>query len=659
MPVSKERRWPIAACALFLGVISAIAQVLLIRELMTAFSGHELVFVVVLAAWLVGIAIGSVCCRWQGLRLAVGLLASSIFLIPLTIVGARLLKPALGIPLGSVADMGVVAAGASVLLLPLTVVLGAVFAVLARQAAGKDIYAYEALGFVVGGVLMTFVFIVPLPRAIAVWSEQTAWPGYHLIAAEQTRYGSLVVVERGGQKSFFENGRLLFTAGDAASAEEVHAGLLTHPAPRTVFLMGGGFSQAGQEALKHPLQHLDYAELDPAVVRIERRYAGLKEDPRLNVMTGDPRAVLERSGRLYDVIVMDEGDPVSLLAGRFFTREFFDQAHARLAPGGILAVTINSSENDVNAQGQAYAGSVMATLASVFASVVAVPGERMTFIASDAAYEVTPGLWVRQLEQRGIRTVFMRDYYLNDRMSPARMAEARDWLFRRAARREVSSDVSPLTSLRALVFATTRTGTGFSKLMEVLERGQQAVWLLIPALFWGGAVARKRFLPVAGAAAAGFTQMVFQVASILLMQEVFGYAYAAVGIMTAGFMLGILLGVRFLRCFRPQDGAWLQVLLAMLFMTVLLHWPLGIWVFPVMAGMAGGVQFAVYTTMAGDRHSARIYAADVAGAACGAVCAGLFLLPLWGMAMTMLFVAAINGVMVLLTVQPKSVSADL
>ena len=655
--VSKERRGLIASCAFLLGFISAAAQVILIRELMTVFSGHELVFVAVLGVWLVGIAIGSAWTRVKDLRWAFGLLAVPVVLVPLIIIGVRLLKPVLGIPIGGVADMGLVLAATAVLLLPLTAVLGAVFAVLSRQAGGKNVYALEALGFVAGGILITWVFFVPLPSLLDRWSQQAAWPGYRLITSEQTRYGSIVVVERGGQKSFFENGRHLFTAGDMLSAEEVHAGLLVHPAPRRVFLIGGGISQAGVEALKQPLERLDYAQLDPAVVRIERREVPVKEDPRLYVMTGDPRALLEASRQPYDVIVVNEGDPVSLLAGRFFTQEFFALARAHLAVNGILAVTISSSENYVNAQGKSYARSVKSTLSSVFGHVQVIPGERMTFIASDAPYVLTADLLTERLKARGIITQFMRDYYLNDRMSSLRMAEAEAWLH---AQGEVSTDACPLTSLRALVFATTRTGTGFAKFVASLERFQGVLWFMVPALFIFGFGAAKKFIPLAGAASAGFTQMAFQVATILLVQSVFGYAYAVVGILTAGFMLGAFAGVHFSRYFRSNEAAWIQAVLAGAFVAVLMYGPAGAFIFPLLAGMAGGIQFTLYTAMVRKEHGGRVYAADVIGAGCGALCTGLFLVPLWGMVTTMLFVAAINLAMgLLLTLQPKSVSADL
>jgi hypothetical protein len=205
----------------------------------------------------------------------------------------------------------------------------------------------------------------------------------------------------------------------------------------------------------------------------------------------------------------------------------------------------------------------------------------MTFIASDVPYGITADLLTGRLKARGITTQFMRDYHLKDRMSSSRMAEAVSWL---DGPGEVNTDASPRTSLRALAFVTTRTGTGFAKFIGELERIQGILWLMVPALFLCGFGAAKKFMPLAGAATAGFTQMVFQVVTILLVQTVFGYAYAVVGILTAGFMLGAFCGVHLARYFKPADAPWIQVVLAVLFIAMLMFWPSGAFVFPLLAG---------------------------------------------------------------------------
>ncbi len=640
-----------AGAAGVLGFISALAQVILIRALMSAFSGNEFVVAVVLGTWLAGIAAGSFIVRSSDLRVAFLLLISSVFLLPLTVLGAGLLKPALGIPLGSIAQPGIVAVAAAGLLLPLTMVLGGAFAILARaggsDAAAVRVYGGEALGFVAGGLLMTFVIFSPLPPGVAQWAEQAAWPGYHVVTARQSHYGHLVVVERGAQKSLFENGKHLFTAPDALAAEEVHAGVLVHPAPRRVFLVGGGVSQAGAQVLKHPVEQLDYAEIDPEAVALERDHIADIRDPRLRVLTGDPRAFLDHARDLYDVIAVNGSDPADLLTGRFFTREFFALARRHLSRGGLVSVTISSSEDSLNRQGMAYARSVMATLSAVFRDVRVIPGEKMTFIAGDDIPPVTADLLVGRLRERKITTQFMRGYYLKERMSPARVDAALRWL---AGASEVGTDERPVTVERSFLFMTSNYGGAFSKLVEAVEQAPKFLWLVLPCALIAASLAYPAAVPFVGAGLMGFTQMVFQVAVIFAVQAFFGYAYAAVGLLTAGFMLGAFLGTRIFSRIASRwavhAGPGSQALLAGLFIAGL-GWPVLFWVFPVLAGISAGLQFGLYTAMAGQGQAGKVYAADVIGGGCGALCAGLFLVPLWGAAATMALVGAISLLMYL------------
>ncbi|MFH0753787.1 MAG: hypothetical protein V2A70_04415, partial [Candidatus Omnitrophota bacterium] len=360
--LNEKRRGFLASCAFLLGFLSVLAQVVIIRELMVALGGNELVFAIVLGTWLVGAGLGSLLFRRVSWPWVGGFLAASVLLLPVVIVGARLLNHALGIPLGSMADFGRVALGSAALVLPLAIVSGGLFSALVRL--GEDavlVYAFEAAGFAMGGLVMAFVFWVPLTAGLDQWSRAVSWSGYAVLKSEQTHYGCLMVVERSGQRSLFENGRHLFTGKDALSSEEIHPALLWHPAPKSVFLVGGGFSEAGREALKYPLQRLDYVQLDPAALRLEREYFAAVKDERLHLRAGDPRRVLKDSSGRYDVVIINAGDPVSLLSARLFSREFFEEVRLHLMPGGIVALTQGLSEDYVSPQGRAYASSIYAT----------------------------------------------------------------------------------------------------------------------------------------------------------------------------------------------------------------------------------------------------------------------------------------------------------
>ncbi len=84
-------------------------------------------------------------------------------------------------------------------------------------------------------------------------------------------------------------------------------------------------------------------------------------DPRTRLVVGDGRTHLMLGDETYDVIVSEPSNPWMAGIASLFTREFFEGARARLAPGGVLcqwAHTYDISNADLR--------SIVATFLSVF-----------------------------------------------------------------------------------------------------------------------------------------------------------------------------------------------------------------------------------------------------------------------------------------------------
>lgn len=144
-----------------------------------------------------------------------------------------------------------------------------------------------------------------------------------------------------------------------------HVPLLLHANPARVLVIGLGSGVTAGAALTHPVRAVDVVELSPEVVESsvhfvrENRHA--LEDPRTRVIVGDGRSHLMLSRAAYDVIVSEPSNPWMAGVAALFTREFFELARARLAPGGILcqwAHTYDISTEDLR--------SIAATFTSVF-----------------------------------------------------------------------------------------------------------------------------------------------------------------------------------------------------------------------------------------------------------------------------------------------------
>lgn len=70
--------------------------------------------------------------------------------------------------------------------------------------------------------------------------------------------------------------------------------LLFSKAPREILLISGGAGGLINEILKHPVKRVDYAELDPLIIKMLKRYSSVLTqreltDPRVNVINLDGR----------------------------------------------------------------------------------------------------------------------------------------------------------------------------------------------------------------------------------------------------------------------------------------------------------------------------------------------------------------------------------
>lgn len=130
----------------------------------------------------------------------------------------------------------------------------------------------------------------------------------------------------------------------------VQPAMLVHPAPKTVFIAGGGEGATLREAFRHKtVKRATLVDIDEEVTSLSRRYlpglsAGALEDKRSAIYHVDAREFLEKYRDKYDVIFIDLPDPIEKgPAYRLFTREFYSLVNNRLTENGIIAVQAGSA----------------------------------------------------------------------------------------------------------------------------------------------------------------------------------------------------------------------------------------------------------------------------------------------------------------------------
>lgn len=174
----------------------------------------------------------------------------------------------------------------------------------------------------------------------------------------------------------------------------VHVPAVAHARPVHAAIVGGGDGGALREILKHScLQSAAVVEIDPAVVEFSSRYLasvhqGSFNDPRVTVHFCDGRSWLSRQRKKIDLLLLDVTDPTGP-AHELYTVGFYTLCRARLAPGGVLGLHVQSPVTRPRAFAR-----IVQTLQRVFRHVrpylVFVPTYGTWFGMATASMEVDP-----------------------------------------------------------------------------------------------------------------------------------------------------------------------------------------------------------------------------------------------------------------------------
>jgi len=519
-------------------------------------------------------------------------------------------------------------------------------------------------------------------------SQARLWRGFHLVGSRDSIYGNLTVTGTGDLRSIYQNGVILANAPDQNAAEEaVDYALLENPAPRRVLLIGGGVNGSIVEALKHPtVERIDYVELDPALIDMARQFfpaqsAPVVSDPRVHMHYADGRYYLRTAVGTFDVIIVDMPDPQTAQLNRFYTAEFFRSARDHLAPGGLLALQLKSSEETISPDLAQFLRCMQRTLQEVFPFIVAIPGDTIHFFAATRPDVLTdnPQTLIARLHQRNLQPQYVREYFIPFRMMPDRMAQVREQLHPLGST-PVNRDLEPIAYYFDLVLWSRQFNADSSRWFRAAAHVKFTVVLgaalalsllaAVLAALVHGRERRARYASACCMAATGFTLIALQIVLLLAFQSIYGYVYyqlaILIGLCMAGVAIGSWLSIRrtlVSDCPPFRSMASTQLLLALsapaLIVVVSLltrvsgtatTWLAAQLVFPALAalsGMLGGTQFPIATQIylhcsSGRSRRGTLYAVDLLGGCAGALLLSTYLIPVFGFWKTAWLCAAIN-----------------
>lgn len=601
-----------AALLAALGLLSMLGQVALLRELAVASFGVELVYVAGTALWLAAGAGGALAGRRRPPpgrdSLAAGLIALAL-LLPAEAAflrGARTLFG--GVP-GAYLPLGQQLATAALGLMPAGAVLGWLFraAAVGLGGAGGTLaaaYAWESAGGALGSVAATAALAAGVPNlsllvaaaaaaalaaalahptgprrgplalaalgatalpfvpALDLWTA--AWNHPHLAAVADTAYGRLALVESQGQRVLFENDALAWDSDGTDAEPLVHlAALQARERPR-VLVLEGGATGIIREVLKHRPERTVSVTVDAAAQRFllpwlpEEDRAALTA-PGVELRSGDPRAFLRRVEERFDLIFVGAPEPSSGVSNRLYTVEFFRRCADRLAPGGILALRLPSSEDFQTPGLLLRNGSVHAALRAALRDVLVLPGATDVLLASDAPLERDGARLAARLVARGVTAREVTPQFVRWLLDNDRTAAAGPRLARAAA--PINRDTRPLVYTQT---ARLWLGRLLGGAQDARPPGPGAAVAVLSGIALLAAAARRGEATRRGAlvAIAALAGMLIEAVILLRYQAEAGALYRDIGLLLTSFMLGLALGASGWDRARAwagplQAGAWI------------------------------------------------------------------------------------------------------
>ncbi len=197
-----------------------------------------------------------------------------------------------------------------------------------------------------------------------------------LLYEKESRYQFVQVVQRGDERLLFLNEG--FAVHSIWRADTVLTGgewdmfltvppLLGRPAAKIAILGNAGGTTARSFGVYYPDSNIEGVEIDPVVSAVAEKYFGLKDNPRLKVITADARPFLQSSKDKYDLIFIDAYRQ-PYVPFYLATADFFKLVRDRLAPDGIVALNVSTVPGD-----DRLSRSVAGTLATQFPLVMKWP----------------------------------------------------------------------------------------------------------------------------------------------------------------------------------------------------------------------------------------------------------------------------------------------
>ena len=263
----------------------------------------------------------------------------------------------------------------------------------------------RVLGFIAAGMalVMIVVWLSPIPDSAEALSAKMRWkisnPHIEMVASADSKYQHIDIGRQAEQYSIYLNGQYASAfPNEYEYAQITHLVMTQHPSPKHVLLIGSGLGGLVSEMLLHPIESLDYVELDQRLLQISGKYLSPSDrqalsDRRVTIIHQDGRYYVKNTPKrqYYDIILVNTPDPSTAFLNRFYTLEFFREAQKILKSDGVLIASVSSAVTYIGKEVGSYTGSLYRTLHEAFQHVLVTPGQTNFYFACNKGRHHYPG----------------------------------------------------------------------------------------------------------------------------------------------------------------------------------------------------------------------------------------------------------------------------
>lgn len=685
--VTVETKHQLVTSAFALGLLSVSLQVLLIRQFTKVFQGNEFLITWIIGIWMLISGAGALVGGKSSDRISIQKVTTKALWF---MYGSAVLFIFLAgeirqtfFPSGVLIAPYHVIVMVVLMITPTAFPSGMVYALLTKQVKSQypTIYAYEALGSLAGGLLLSLVIIWILNTYLAaiaigflasliiayplkniskltipllllsigisvkslnfdIKAESMLFPGQKVLSVTDSPHGSITVTGSEDQLNFFGNGSMLFGTQNTIYCEEtVHYTMAQRLMPSKVLLVSGGYAGLIDELKKYKHVKVDYVEPNPHILKMSQLYCKVDFPENAKIFKSDIRGFLRKSSEKYDIAIITIPEPTSLEQNRFFTIEFLELLKKHLTADGVVSISLSGIGNYLSAPRQKAYASIIATFKSVFDKVEVISGERDYLLASDSPIRIDIAQLLSE-QHIGEANLYVRPDYINDE----HIAQRSQFFHRQTeSAQKTNTDNHPWPVLQNTLGYLSMFGF---KIWLLLVVG--TILLLIP-FFVTNYHLRAMY-------AVGFAGSAIQTLYLLALQIAAGVLYGTLGAMIALFMGGLALGSMAYGKVNGIKPKHIKIsLIGSFFILIALFIPLmhlEIWL--LITIVSAGILTAsfsvgyLYISITENSKSypnqpAKIYAADLMGSAAGIVIVTLLLIPSIGFLLSITVLLAFIG----------------